>query len=144
MPKVNGFALQGISMKHNGEPGNVDIPSSEKVYLYPTLGTWGFSPNARNWINFLQWFEKRYSDTRFQPGVPNHVGTGWYQAFIKNGKEDSFWEMWHIYNSWNQKEWTLYPNFPGNCKFRFIFQLTENPYNNTCAVCYTRISTTDR
>lgn len=55
-PAVNGYALQGESTRHaiNSEETLLEGPPGESVFLYPVLGTWGFSPNAAPWRRFIQ------------------------------------------------------------------------------------------
>lgn len=111
-PEVNGFALQGISIKHGGAGGNLRAPLENVVFLYPILGSWGFSPRKDNWIKFRQWYKTASKDKNFKPLVPGILPTQWYQIFLKRGKTDGMWTMWHIYYAYSKKERTLYPNFP--------------------------------
>jgi len=82
VPEVNGFSLQGISIQHGGN-GNTKLqgPPDSIVFLYPVLGTWGFSPSTNNWLKFLDWFSVKQNDETFQPYVPGNVVTGWYKEF---------------------------------------------------------------
>ncbi|CAC5405261.1 unnamed protein product [Mytilus coruscus] len=54
-PEVNGYSLQGISIKHGGAGGNLHAPDDHVVFLYPIVGSWGFSPKKENWIGFQRW-----------------------------------------------------------------------------------------
>ncbi|KAL3886472.1 hypothetical protein ACJMK2_026457 [Sinanodonta woodiana] len=113
--EVNGYSLQGISIKHGiGSEGLLEAPSGNIVFLYPVIGTWGFSPNRRNWVKFRDWFEVMLHDDKFQPLVPNILPTSWYQTFIQTGKTEGMWSMWHIYHAWKSREYTVYPNFSGH------------------------------
>ncbi|WAR09655.1 hypothetical protein MAR_034731, partial [Mya arenaria] len=65
VPEINGFSLQGISIKHaiGYSSQTLEAPESCLVSLYPVLGTWGFSqsPGSSRWgtihishISFLE------------------------------------------------------------------------------------------
>ena len=110
---ISGYSLQGVSMKHSGASGLVDVPKYNIVYLYPVIGTWGFSPNKQNWNKFITWFSKTFPDDGFHPLVPGNVVTNWYKTFLKAEKTDTMWSIWHIYYAWVNKEYTVYPNFIG-------------------------------
>lgn len=114
-PEVNGYSLQGSSCKHSDkDTSTLEGPKGSPVFLYPVLGTWGFSPNRRNWVKFLDWFAVAYSNHSFQPYVPGSIVTRWYREFQKLGKTKSMWSIWHIYYAWKNKEFTLYSNFEGH------------------------------
>ena len=110
--EINGYSLQGISIKHGGN-GMLKVPRNNTVFLYPVLGTWGFSPSTRNWGNFLKWFSKANVNETFQPYVPGNVATSWYKSHQKSRSAGNMWSMWHIYHAWQAKEYTLYSNFEG-------------------------------
>jgi len=113
-PQVNGYALQGVSMKHQtSSPGILRGPKHDIAFLYPVLGTWGFSPSPKNWAKFIDWFTKAYKDKSFEPYVYSNVVTVWYKQFRRQGKTGGIWSIWHIYYAWQEKEYTLYPNFQG-------------------------------
>nr|XP_022312737.1 uncharacterized protein LOC111117800 [Crassostrea virginica] len=109
---VAGYALQGRSIKHGGAAGNLRGPDNDVCFLYPILGTWGFSPHRESWRHFVEWYQTASRDPTFQPLVPGILPTQWWQVFQKQGKVDGMWSMWHIYHAWNNKLWTLYPNLP--------------------------------
>ena len=113
---INGYALQGVSIKHSGASGHVEAPTDALVYRYPTLGTWGFSPVTSKWVAFKQWYTKVRSIGLCQPLVPWNIATEWYQTFVKTNKTAGMWEIWHIYYAWENKDNTLYSNFGGNHK----------------------------
>ncbi|XP_071102288.1 uncharacterized protein [Haliotis cracherodii] len=109
---INGYSTQGMSMKHSGDPGWLQAPQSEVVFSYPVLGTWGFSPSRKNWIGFLNWYQIAASNASFHPLVPGLKPSEWYNSFIKSGRTDSMWSMWHIYYAHMNNELTIYPNLP--------------------------------
>lgn len=110
-PEVNGYALQGISVNHKDGSRLVAVPESHPVYLYPVLGTWGFSPRAENWNRFTKWYGYVKKNATFNPYVPGSIVTDWYKSHQKRHIEDHMWSIWHVYNAWVNKEYTLYSNF---------------------------------
>ncbi|XP_041356334.1 uncharacterized protein LOC121373678 [Gigantopelta aegis] len=112
-PNVNGFSTQGVSIRHSGDPGYLTGPADHVCFLYPVLGTWGFSPNRQNWLKFIDWYTHASKDPNFQPHVPGILPSKWYSSFVKRGRTDRMWSIWHIYYAWKNTEYTLYPNLPG-------------------------------
>ncbi|KAH3777701.1 hypothetical protein DPMN_179149 [Dreissena polymorpha] len=115
-PEVNGYALQGVSILHGytKTPEMLKGPEDRKVFLYPVLGTWGFSPKKASWMRFLEWFSAINMDMNFQPYVPQNVATDWYRSFQREGLAGGMWSIWHIYFAWKNNEYTLYSNFEGH------------------------------
>lgn len=109
-PEINGYALQSISIKHAGDAGHLKAPLGNAVFLYPILGTWGFSPNVKNWINFLKWFKMASKKPNFKPIVPNILPTKWYLMHSGRGPNRRMWSMWHIHYAYINRELTLYSN----------------------------------
>ncbi|XP_060065010.1 uncharacterized protein LOC132545346 [Ylistrum balloti] len=112
---INGYALQGYSMKHGGAAGQLRAPDENIVFMYPILGTWGFSPSRENWISYVKWYDQKSELPNFQPTVAGILPTLWYNSFIKKGKTGGMWSMWHIYHAWKFQERSIYPNLPGKC-----------------------------
>ncbi|KAL4229783.1 hypothetical protein ACF0H5_010174 [Mactra antiquata] len=116
---VSGFTLQGNSVRHSDGKCCLNVKSTQKVFLYSTIGTSGFSPNNKNWMMFKTWLgnlRKRQEDV---PLVPNHVSSFWYQII---GMKDSMWEIEYLYYTWKHKEFTIYPNFEGHRGFVFNWE----------------------
>ncbi|KAL3884478.1 hypothetical protein ACJMK2_024616 [Sinanodonta woodiana] len=112
---VNGYSLQGISIKHGvKQSGYLDVNEEHKVFLYPILGTWGFSPNNRHWRAFSDWYQEQRREPMFHPLVPGLQPTEWYKAQLATGKQDHMWSMWFIYYAWLKHELTVYSNFKEN------------------------------
>ncbi|KAL3884479.1 hypothetical protein ACJMK2_024617 [Sinanodonta woodiana] len=112
---VNGYSLQGISIKHGvKQRGYLDVNKAHKVFLYPILGTWGFSPNNRNWRAFSDWYQEKRRDPKFHPFVPGIHPSEWYKTQLATGKQDHMWSMWFIYYAWLKHELTVYSNFKGH------------------------------
>ncbi|XP_014769453.1 uncharacterized protein LOC106868621 [Octopus bimaculoides] len=111
---INGFALQGISMKHGGGKGLLSAPAGNSVFLYPILGTWAFSPKANHWLAFVEWFHTNSPNRKFIPKVPHILPTRWYQEGMNRGGNINprIWSMWHIYYAYLHNEVTLYKNSP--------------------------------
>ncbi|OWF55900.1 hypothetical protein KP79_PYT00167 [Mizuhopecten yessoensis] len=114
LPYINGYSLQGNSIKHGGTPGQLRAPEENIVFVYPVLGTSGFSPNQKRWIKYIHWYERTTKTPAFLPIVPGILPTKKYKQSIKQGTTEHFWSIWHIYHAWRFKERTLYPNLPGN------------------------------
>ncbi|XP_060597036.1 uncharacterized protein LOC132750958 [Ruditapes philippinarum] len=112
---INGFSLQGysrtFSLKH--KVTTLRGPKDYTVFLFPVLGSWGFSPSTKNWKQFLDWF---YSEDKssFNPYAPGNIASNWYKTFSSQGKANTMWTMWHIYYAWKNNEYTLHCNFPEN------------------------------
>ncbi|KAL4228460.1 hypothetical protein ACF0H5_011507 [Mactra antiquata] len=112
---VNGYALQGTTTKHaSGSSDDLQGPKGQPVFKYPTLGTWGFSPNMPNWEKFLIWYDEKSRNKSFHPYVPFHKSTEWYKAHEKENTADRMWSIWHVYYAWLNKEYTIYSNFPNH------------------------------
>jgi hypothetical protein len=107
-PNINSFALQ-CSAIHNGGSGPLHAPDDNIVFIYPILGTCGFSPNKINWLIFLKWYRTASKDKRFISLVPVMVPSKWYKEHVTDGRTQSMWQMWHIYYAWHHNEGTLYP-----------------------------------
>ncbi|KAK3095592.1 hypothetical protein FSP39_016444, partial [Pinctada imbricata] len=112
--EIAGYSLQGRSMKHNGAAGNLKAPKGQFCMLYKVVGSWGFSPQRENWLKYVEWYKKASKDLTFSPLVKGILPSHWYQIFIKQGKTESMWTMWHIYYTHINNEFTLYPSFPNN------------------------------
>ena len=111
--EINGFALQ-VNVKHGSASGQLNVSTNNVVFLYPVIGTSGFSPKRNNWIRFRTWY-KIMSKEPFIPLVPEiKKPNGWYTDFVFRNRTDTMWETWHIYFAYHNKEWTLYPNFGYN------------------------------
>ena len=95
---VGGYTLQMENLKFvKGKFRPASGPKSDTIFLKHLTHTWGFSPVAKHWRNFQDWFHKQRKDTSFQPYLPYLAINSWYKTFVKKGKADSMWEMWSIY-----------------------------------------------
>ena len=113
-PDVNGYSLQGysITFSTNHPITTLRGPKNSTVFLFPVVGSWGFSPSTENWKKFLDWFANQETDT-FKPYVPGNIASRWFESLSKRGKAKTMWTMWHIYYAWKNREFTLRCNFPG-------------------------------
>ena len=110
---INGFSMEQ-NIKHGSSNGNIKVSGENIVFLYPVLGTHGFSPKRDNWIKFLNWYDVKSKES-LVPLVPEiEKPTMWYTKFIAQNRTDTMWEMWHIYFAHHNNELTLYPNFGFN------------------------------
>ena len=113
-PQINGYALQGFSMKHHHKDTSPLLgPNGSLVFLYPVIGAWGFSPSRDNWIHLKEWFISVCRNETIDLYIPNNIASWWYRGFKKKGKHDSMWSIWHIYHAYINFEFTLYTNLPG-------------------------------
>lgn len=110
---VAGFSLQGKSVRHTDGVCCLNIPNNHLVFLYPTIGTSGFSPNPRQWVQFHKWLHYNLIGNLKVPLIKDHISTTWYTELSKGGQEDSMWEMEYLFYTHDRKEHILYPNFPG-------------------------------
>lgn len=134
LPYVNGYALQGYSIKHGGAGGQLRAPGENIVFMYPILGTWGFSPSRVNWIRYVQWYDTMSQVKQFKPTVQGILPTLWYNNFLKQGKTDGMWSMWHIYHAWKYEERTIYPNLPGRAGLTVNWKEAGLHYNKAQTV----------
>ena len=106
---IAGYTLQMEGTRFfKGKKGQLKGPKDDNVFLYGVLGTWGFSPQAKSWAKFQDWYHSKNSTLK--PYVPDIVPTRWFKNFEKKGTERSMWEMWHIYFSYVNNLYTVYCN----------------------------------
>ncbi|XP_060601223.1 uncharacterized protein LOC132754585 [Ruditapes philippinarum] len=113
--EINGYALQGYSMKHHVKNTSPLVgPNGSIVFLYPVVGSWGFSPSRDNWIHFQDWYTSACNDDTNDLFIPNNIASKWYIQFKKKGSHKSLWTIWHMYHAFINSEFTLYTNLPGH------------------------------
>lgn len=113
-PRVAGFSLQRLELcaAHcdaiNGGPDNAG-----GGFLYPVVGSWGYSPTARSFSRFRQWY---YSlPPGFQPHVEGILPTLWYQERQQSGTQHSMWTIYHVhYTHTHEDKYTVYVKCEGN------------------------------
>ena len=90
----------------------ISVPEERPAFLYRIHGTWGFSPNRRNWVKFLAWYNQIKNDKFFQPYIPEAtVLTGGYKDHQRRGKVENIWEQWLMYYSFINDLYCVYPNY---------------------------------
>lgn len=85
------------------------------TFLYPLVGSWGYSPSARSWMRFTQW-QKQFAASGKKPYVPGLTPSSWYKSFEAQGRcpgKRCMWTMHHIRFSNEFKQLTAYIRLPG-------------------------------
>ena len=94
---IAGFTLQkhGPCLTESQFCAPRDV-EGESSYLVRCVGTWGFMPNPRSWAEFTEW-QRAHNGTSPVADLPGQlVHHKWYAEFIRSGKLDSFWSVWHL------------------------------------------------
>lgn len=117
---IAGFSLQGLELCAGKCKSHVtqDIPDGTN-FLYPLVGSWGFSPRTEHWINFTKWASNYLpKESREKPYVENTVLTTWYKSFETTGRcpgKNCMWtQLHHYYTSFSMDKYTLYLKAPQN------------------------------
>jgi len=112
--EIAGFTLQRASLCAKACPDLQGGPVPDDTsFLYPLLGTWGYSPQASHWVRFMHW-EKGYQrrEKTEKPYVPGTTPTSWYQTFESQGRcpgKRCMWEQLHHYYTWlHDDKFTVY------------------------------------
>ena len=48
----------------------------------------------------FRWYHKVSADPKFIPNVPGLKPSVWYRNYLKRGREESMWTMWHIHHAY--------------------------------------------
>ncbi len=123
-PNYAGVTLQRASFVPLNPTGNNRIYYSDntRVFWYKLVGSWGYSPSARIWHNFQEWYFRMKRDTAFHPYVDGLKTTEWYKSFEKDGTANSMWTQWYIYYTNQENLYTCYANAPGPSTFATNWQ----------------------
>jgi len=97
---ISGYGLSHPGISH-AQGDSLMVPANNSVFLYRVICTWGFSPHARRWREFQEWFYTKARSPSFLPLVPGILPTEWFEGEKVHGRENSLWEMWHIYYTHN-------------------------------------------
>jgi len=126
MDDLAGYTLQmeDISRFFAGNKGQLVGPKTDNVFLYGVLGTWGYAPRPESWRRFQDWFHGK--DPNLKPYVEGILPTSWYRTFEKQGTQRSMWEMWHIYFTHINKQFSLYCNLHWKLKGMGGVKLANN------------------
>lgn len=115
-PSVAAFTLQRAELRPRQIPGvasgKLHVDSKFPVFKYRLLGTWGFAPEKRAWLEFRTWYEEmRASGAR--PYVDNLMTTSWYKSQEKGGPiAKTMWSQWFIKFADVNDYFTVYANLP--------------------------------
>eukprot|EP00505_MAST-04D_sp_SCG-Rhode-Island_P000097 Stramenopile-MAST_4_protein_97 len=106
-PDFAGCTLQRASLCLKACPNLKGGPVPDKTnFMYPLVGSWGFSPNIEHWVNFRNWYLD-FTQHNSKPYVPGLTPTSWYKQFEKQGRcpgKKCMWTMHHIKYSWTHKD----------------------------------------
>lgn len=111
---IAGFSLQRLNLcakfcrEQNGGP----VPDNIN-FLHPLVGSWGYSPTLRHWLNFTKWVRTyQRHESQHKPYVQGTQPTAWYKDFEKNGRcpgPNCMWtQLHHFYTSWAPDRYTVY------------------------------------
>lgn len=116
--QFGGCTLQRGSLRAKGHYtlGPIAVNPAEALsFQYQLVGSWGYSPSVQSWIRFRNWYHyTREHHPDFQPLVKGLVPSEWYETFLKQGRADSMWTMWHIYFANRAPLYTVYANLPNS------------------------------
>ena len=100
--------LRAADLRGEGLMENT-VPETVRGFKYKLMGTWSFSPKARHWFFFRQWFHKVSKISNFKPTVEGIIPSTWYEEFLRKGTQSSMWEMWYIRFMDQKQKFCVYP-----------------------------------
>lgn len=108
---IFGYTLQKGTVRANQTKckRNINVPSKEPLFLYPLIGSWGYAPEPKVWIQFRKWFHLHICNESFNPSVPGLIVSSWYKA---QKTRKTMWTMWHIRYAHDRNLFTIYANLP--------------------------------
>jgi hypothetical protein len=115
-PFVAAFTLQRAELRPRQRPGvasgKLVVDASKPVFKYRLLGTWGFAPEKRPWLEFRAWYEEMRR-VNARPYVDKLMTTNWYKSQEK-GKivANTMWSQWFIKFADVNDYFTVYANLP--------------------------------
>jgi hypothetical protein len=95
---ISGFTLQrhGPCLTESEFCATRDVPMNNP-YIVRCVGSWGFMPTPASWTHFIEWQAAHRNTTSPTADLPKQlVHHKWYDEFVRNGKLDSFWTVWHL------------------------------------------------
>ncbi|KAK2140363.1 hypothetical protein LSH36_1380g00014 [Paralvinella palmiformis] len=108
---IAGYTLQGEGVANANNRRPINRPKIETVFLFKLLGSWGYAPHPKSWMNFQDWYHDVKRDANFHPYVPKATTiTGWYQMFERQNRQDTMWTMWHVYYCEKYNMFTVFAN----------------------------------
>uniref|UniRef100_A0A7S3XET6 Glycosyltransferase 2-like domain-containing protein n=1 Tax=Picocystis salinarum TaxID=88271 RepID=A0A7S3XET6_9CHLO len=102
-----GISLQRQTLVPKKPSRRYEIVNHHQPFLYPLVGSIGFSPHAERWLSFLKWIESG-SPTLSDPATPDLVTYDWW----RNGDKRQMWTQHFIHFCNRHKLFTLYINLP--------------------------------
>eukprot|EP00963_Diacronema_lutheri_P013084 scaffold2257_cov424-Pavlova_lutheri.AAC.4 len=102
-----GISLQRQTLVPKKPSRRSEIVNHHQPFLYPLVGSTGFSPHPESWLSFLKWIESG-SPTLSDPATPDLVTYDWW----RNGDKRQMWTQHFIHFSHKNKLFTLYVNLP--------------------------------
>lgn len=115
-PDFAGCTLQRASLCAKRCPDLHGGPAEASTnFMYPLLGTWGYSPSAQHWVRFTDWAAK-FTESKNKPYVKGLTPTHWYKSFEKTGRcpgPKCMWSILHIkYVDTHSDKYTVYVKAP--------------------------------
>lgn len=107
MEDMAGITLQRQTLVPYPTMIKHEIVNSNEPFLYPLVGSIGFSPNAKTWQNFILWINTISLET-FDVTTPGLVTSEWWNTLDKR----HMWTQHFIYFCLQQGLHTLYVNLP--------------------------------
>jgi hypothetical protein len=86
--------------------GEENVGESDSTFLYPLVGSIGFSPHPIVWNNFLTWIANL--DSNYDVSVPDLITSDWWNKLDKR----HMWTQHFIHYCLKHDLYTLYMNLP--------------------------------
>jgi len=113
MPKIAGYTLQFGTLRANQTKSKSPIrfdPTTDPIFFYKLLGSWGYMPKRETWIEFRKWFHEKEPDMSFDPTVKGLLPSFWFKRQFGRQRK-SMWTMWFIRFCHEHGYFTVYANF---------------------------------
>eukprot|EP00924_Labyrinthula_sp_SR-Ha-C_P007157 snap_masked-scaffold_8-processed-gene-10.46-mRNA-1 protein AED:1.00 eAED:1.00 QI:0/-1/0/0/-1/1/1/0/609 len=108
---IAGITLQRGNLCANNCPELQGGPISSGSFRYNLVGSWGYSPFARHWINFID-FVNNFDEQKVSPVVLDLKPSQWYKKFTAKGRcpgANCMWTMLHLkYTATHVDRFTIY------------------------------------
>lgn len=98
-----GITLQRLATRAT-DSAKIEVYNAHQPFLYKMFGSWGFSPSARRWQQFMDLVHTVDQNT-FNFDVPGIVTTSWGHTLNSGG---TFWESIWIWMAYHLNLYTLY------------------------------------
>jgi len=104
--QLAGISLQRQTLVPTTPSRQEEIRNSHAPFLYPLVGSIGFSPDPVVWLQFLRWVKAIGND--FDVSTPGLVTSEWWGKLDKR----HMWTQHFIYFTLQRRLYTLYQNMP--------------------------------